>query len=241
MTEKLSLEEKFETIKGNLLFINEQIAQAAKESGRTREDIRLMAVTKTVEPIFINHAIDCGIDLIGENKVQEFLSKREHLHLLNCQAHLIGHLQTNKVRQIVGQVQMIQSVDSIKLAKEISKQSVKQSVITDCLLEVNIGREESKSGVNYDCVMQLIEQIAPLEGIRVKGLMAIPPICQENSELRKYFEKMNDLFIDIKSQNIDNIYMHILSMGMSGDYIQAIKSGSNMVRIGSSIFGARLY
>ncbi|MGN1418523.1 MAG: YggS family pyridoxal phosphate-dependent enzyme [Acutalibacteraceae bacterium] len=241
MTEKLSVEERFETIESNLAVIRSNIADAAKKSGRKPEDITLMAVTKTVEPIFINHAIDCNIGLIGENKVQEFLSKEEYLKLENCKVHLIGHLQTNKVKQIVGKVEMIQSLDSVKLAKEISKQSINKGVTTKCLIEVNVGREESKTGIGYDEVMRIIEEITNLEAVRIEGLMAIPPICENSAKLSEYFTKMHDLFIDIKAQNIDNINMNILSMGMSGDYKQAILCGSNMVRVGSSIFGPRLY
>ncbi|MCM1363470.1 MAG: YggS family pyridoxal phosphate-dependent enzyme [Faecalibacterium sp.] len=241
MTRNLSVEERFLNIEHNLRYINDQIEQAAKKSGRTKEDITLMAVTKTVEPMFINHAIACGINLIGENKVQEFLSKEEYLKLDKCDAHLIGHLQTNKVKQIVGKVSMIQSVDSVKLAREISKQSVKNNVVTKCLIEVNVGEEESKSGIAYDNVMPLIEEIVSLESIKVEGLMAIPPICDDNQKLCEYFEKMNALFIDIKGQNIDNIDMSVLSMGMSGDYREAIACGATMVRVGSSIFGPRLY
>ncbi|MBQ8028933.1 MAG: YggS family pyridoxal phosphate-dependent enzyme [Clostridia bacterium] len=241
MTEKLSVEKRFSDISYNLEVIKSNISSAAKESGRKAEDITLMAVTKTVEPIFINHAIDCGIDLIGENKVQEFLSKEEYLKLDKCKAHLIGHLQTNKVKQIVGKVEMIQSVDSLKLANEISKQCVKQNISCKCLLEVNIGEEESKTGISYDKTMFLLEEILKLEGIKVCGLMTIPPICDSEKELFEYFNKMHDLFIDIKRQNIDNIDMSVLSMGMSGDYKEAILCGSNMVRVGSSIFGPRLY
>lgn len=241
MTEKLSVEKRFSDIEYNLEVIRSNIASAAKESGRKAEDIRLMAVTKTVEPIFINHAIKCGIDLIGENKVQEFLSKKEYLELQSCEAHLIGHLQTNKVKQIVTEVSMIQSVDSIKLAKEISKHSIKNGITTDCLIEINIGEEESKTGLAYDSIMPLIEEISLMDGIKVKGLMSIPPICEDNKELFSYFDKMNKLFIDIKGQNIDNIDMSILSMGMSGDYREAIICGSNLVRVGSSIFGRRIY
>lgn len=241
MTEKLSVEERFLNIEHNLEYINHRIEASAKESGRTRGDIKLMAVTKTVEPIFINHAIDCGIDLIGENKVQEFLSKKEYLKLENCKAHLIGHLQTNKVRQIIGQVSMIQSVDSLKLAREIEKQAQKLGITADCLIEVNVGNEESKTGIDFSSVMPLLEEISSMNGVCVKGLMAIPPICSEREELLKYFEKMHRLFVDIKAQNIDNINMQILSMGMSGDYNEAILCGANLVRIGSSIFGPRLY
>lgn len=241
MTEKLSIEQRFSNIENNLEVIRNKIDVAAKKSGRSASDITLMAVTKTVEPIFINHAIECGIDLIGENKVQEFLSKEEYLKLENCRAHLIGHLQTNKVKQIVGRVEMIQSLDSLKLAKEISKQSVGKGVVTKCLVEVNVGSEESKTGIAFSEVMPLLEQVSSMPSIKIEGLMAIPPICENTAELSGYFTKMHDLFIDIKSQNIDNIDMNILSMGMSGDYELAIEGGANLVRVGSSIFGPRLY
>lgn len=241
MTEKLSVEERFSNIEHNLEVIRQNIALAAEKSGRKAEDIKLMAVTKTVEPIFINHSIEHGIDLIGENKVQEFMGKKDFLKLGNCSAHLIGHLQTNKVKQIVGEVSMIQSVDSMKLAKEISKQSLNKGVTTNCLIEVNIGEEESKTGISFDSVMTLVEEIASLEAIKVKGLMAIPPICEDEKQLFAFFNKMHRLFIDIRTQNIDNIDMSILSMGMSGDYCQAIECGANLVRVGSSIFGKRLY
>ena len=241
MTEKLSVEERFQNIEHNLEYINSRIAEAAEKSGRKPCDVKLMAVTKTVEPIFINHAIDCGIDLIGENKVQEFLSKKDYLKLENCKAHLIGHLQTNKVRQIAGQVSMIQSVDSLKLAREIEKQSQKLGITTDCLIEVNVGDEESKTGIDFSGVLPLLEEISSMTSVCVRGLMAIPPICAEKTRLCKYFEKMHSLFVDIKAQNIDNINMQILSMGMSGDYYEAILCGANLVRIGSSIFGPRLY
>ncbi|MDD6526731.1 MAG: YggS family pyridoxal phosphate-dependent enzyme [Oscillospiraceae bacterium] len=241
MMERFSVEEGFSNIEHNLSVIRENIKIAAEKSGRTAEDIKLMAVTKTVEPVFINHAIECGIDLIGENKVQEFLSKEEFLNLDNCKVHLIGHLQTNKVKQIVGKVEMIQSVDSIRLAREISKQSEKLGICTDCLIEVNIGEEESKTGIAYDEVMRLIEEIISLPSIKIQGLMSIPPICENVSDLCKYFEKMNRLFIDIKAKNIDNINMSVLSMGMSGDYKEAVACGANLVRIGSSIFGPRMY
>lgn len=241
MMERFSVEEGFSNIEHNLSVIRENIKIAAEKSGRTAEDIKLMAVTKTVEPVFINHAIECGIDLIGENKVQEFLSKEEFLNLDNCKVHLIGHLQTNKVKQIVGKVEMIQSVDSIRLAREISKQSEKLGICTDCLIEVNIGEEESKTGIAYDEVMRMIEEIISLPSIKVQGLMSIPPICENVSDLCKYFEKMNRLFIDIKAKNIDNISMSVLSMGMSGDYKEAVACGANLVRIGSSIFGPRMY
>jgi pyridoxal phosphate enzyme (YggS family) len=239
--ETLSLEERFNCIEHNVKVIKDKIAVAARESGRNPEDVKLMAVTKTVEPMFINHAIECGIDLIGENKVQEFLSKKPYLKLDSCSAHLIGHLQTNKVRQIINEVDMIQSVDSIKLAKEISKRSQASDIITDCLIEVNIGDEESKTGLDVNLLQEMLHEISLLPNIKVKGLMTIPPICDDENELNKYFSKMNEIFIDIKSKKLDNIDMCILSMGMSGDYEAAVRNGSNLVRVGSAIFGPRIY
>lgn len=239
--ELLSVEQRFKNIEYNIEFIKEKIAQAALESGRDASDVRFMAVTKTVEPIFINHAIECGIDLIGENKVQEFLGKREHLKLDGVQSHLIGHLQTNKVRQIVGQVDMIQSVDSVKLAKEISKRSVMADCVTDCLIEINIGNEDSKSGLELSLLDETLHEISLLPGICVKGLMTIPPFDCDEVQLNKYFSKMHELFIDIKAKKLDNMDVSVLSMGMSSDYQAAIRNGSTLVRVGSAIFGQRLY
>ena len=239
--EILSLEERFENIEHNIRTIKEKIVSAAKEAGRNPDEIKLMAVTKTVEPVFINHAIECGIDLIGENKVQEFLSKKPYLKLDNCKAHLIGHLQTNKVRQIISEVDMIQSVDSIKLAKEISKRAHALGITVDCLIEVNIGDEESKTGLDMELLYETLNEVSLLPGIKVKGLMTIPPICENNTILCKYFEKIHNIYVDIKEKKLDNINMNILSMGMSGDYYEAILCGSNLVRIGSSIFGPRIY
>lgn len=150
-------------------------------------DIRFMAVTKTVEPVYINHALSLGISLIGENKVQEYLGKREYLNLAHCEKHLIGHLQTNKVRQIVGEVDMIESVDSLRLAQEISRQSMKREITTPVLLEVNIGGEESKTGMAPAELEETACAIAQMPGIQVCGLMAIPPICEEESVLRGFF------------------------------------------------------
>lgn len=239
--EILSLEERFNNIEHNIRVIKEKIAVAAKDVGRDPDEIKLMAVTKTVDPIFINHAIKCGIDLIGENKVQEFLSKKEFLNLENCKAHLIGHLQTNKVRQIIDEVDMIQSVDSVKLAKEISKRAENAGITVDCLVEVNIGNEESKTGLDIKLLYDTLYEIAAMPGIKIKGLMTIPPICDDDVTLCEYFSKMHEIFIDIKSKKLDNIDMCILSMGMSGDYEAAVRNGSNLVRVGSAIFGPRIY
>ena len=231
----------FTDVEYNYKKINEDIAEAAQKVGKKREDITFLAATKTVDAATINHAISLGLDHIGENRVQELLSKYEDYDLDNCSLQFIGHLQTNKVRQIVGKVDLIQSVDSVKLAKEIAAQSLKRNITTNILVEVNIGREENKSGVMPEQLDELLAKLSEIEAIRVKGLMAIPPICDFAQENRKFFDKMRNIFLDIRSKNIDNISMDILSMGMSGDYAEAIKCGANMVRIGSALFGARNY
>lgn len=239
--EWLSDEERFSAISENLKIIRNDIGQAAIKSGRTPEEINLMAVTKTVESRFINHAIDCGIKMIGENKVQEFLLKEPELKLDLCKPHLIGHLQSNKVKKIVGKVDTIQSVDSIGIAAEIGKRSLEAGVITKILLEVNVGNEESKFGFSIDEVFERACEISEIKGVCIDGLMCVAPICEKESELRAIFSNMHTMFIDIGAKNIDNINMNILSMGMSGDYKLAILEGANLVRVGSAIFGARNY
>ncbi|MBR2100878.1 MAG: YggS family pyridoxal phosphate-dependent enzyme [Eubacterium sp.] len=233
-------EKRIEQTIDNYKRVKNQVAEAAIKANRNPDDVRLMCVTKTVEAEYINPVLDMGADLIGENRVQEFLGKKDALHLERVEKHLIGHLQSNKAKQIVGEVDMIESVDSIKLAKEISRQSVIKEVNTNILVEVNVGKEESKSGIFIEGLEELLYQIAELPNIRVKGLMTIPPICDEN-EARRYFASMFKSFVDIKDKRIDNIDMEILSMGMSGDYESAIAEGSNIVRVGSAIFGARKY
>ena len=239
--EKSFLEKRKADIQYNLDVINEKIAESAIKSGRNPSDIQLMAVTKTVDPIFINYALDYGVNMIGENRVQEMLRKKPDLHLDNVQKHLIGHLQTNKAGQIVGEVDMIQSVDSLKIAKEIAKQSAKKGITTDVLLEINIGDEESKTGFSKSEFMENLYRIAEIPELKVNGLMTIPPICDNNTILCEFFENIYNIYVDIKAKKLDNIDMNILSMGMSGDYEQAILCGSNLVRIGSSIFGPRIY
>lgn len=240
MERSLIDEERVKATVENYKRVKENVLNAAQRAGRSPDDVRLMCVTKTVEPEYINPVLDFGADLIGENRVQEYLGKRDALHLGGVEKHLIGHLQTNKVKQIVGEVDLIQSVDSLKLAREISRVSAKKGITSDILVEVNIGDEESKSGISVDGVYELLCEIAELENIRIKGLMTIPPICSEN-EARKYFYLMHKTFVDIREKSLDNINMEILSMGMSGDYEAAIAEGSNIVRVGSAIFGARKY
>lgn len=233
--------QRMAAVEENYKRVLDRVNEAAVKAGRSTDDVRLMAVTKTVESPYINRAIELGADLIGENRVQEYLGKKYELHLDGVEKHLIGRLQTNKVKYIVGEVDMIESVDSLKLAQEISKQSVKRGVVTPVLVEVNIGKEESKSGIFIEQLHDLLCEIASLEAVKVKGLMTIPPICDSESEVRKYFEAMHQSFIDIKDEKIDNIDMEILSMGMSGDFEAAVSEGSNIVRVGSAIFGARHY
>ncbi len=235
------MEKLFNNIEYNYKTICEKIADAAIKSGRKPEDITFLAATKTVDAELINYAISLGLDHIGENKVQELLSKYDKYDLDHADLHFIGHLQTNKVRQLVGKVSTIQSVDSLKLASEISRQSEKLGIITKILIEVNVGEEAAKSGVKPEELLELLYQIADLPSISVEGLMAIPPICENEQKIRRYFEIMRNLFIDISKKNIDNISMNTLSMGMSSDFKEAILEGATLVRIGSSLFGKRNY
>ena len=223
----------------NYKIISDNIAVAAQKAGKNYEDIILLAATKTVDVDVINHAIKSGIKYIGENRVQEFLSKNDDY--LPVHKHFIGHLQTNKVKDIIDKVELIHSVDSYKLAEEISRQAVKRGIEIDVLLEINIGDEQSKSGFSYDQAIEATEKIAKLKGIKINGLMAIPPICENAEENRQYFAKMKKLFIDIDNKKIDNSSMKILSMGMSDDYKIAIEEGANMVRLGTALFGRRNY
>ena len=195
-----------------------------------------MAVTKTVEPEKVNFAVSQGITLLGENRVQEYLSKKDSYDK-SAKVHIIGHLQTNKVKYIINDVDMIQSVDSLKLANEINRLAEKNSRVMDVLLEVNIGDEASKSGVSAQALYELAGQISVLDNIRIRGLMAIPPIGADES----VFEHMKELFEGLKEKKLRNMQADVLSMGMSGDYELAIKHGSNLVRIGTKLFGARKY
>lgn len=223
----------------NYQIIKEDIASAALASGRKPEDIIILAATKTVGADMINYAVKNGIKYIGENRVQEFLGK--YSDLAPVKKHFIGHLQKNKVKYIIDKVEMIESVSSVSLAEEISKQAVKNNLKMDILLEVNIGKEESKSGFFEEEISEAVYKIAEMPGISVKGLMAIPPVCAEKDGNSKYFYKMHKLFIDIGGKKIDNSSMDFLSMGMSGDYRDAVLGGSNIVRIGTALFGERNY
>ncbi len=240
MTEK-SYPEIFAQVEENYKYINEKIAEAAIKSGRTREDITFLAATKTVDTEVINHAISLGLDHIGENRVQELLDKYDRYDLTDCDLQFIGRLQTNKVKYIIDKVSQIQSCDKISQLNEISKQAKKHGKVMNVLVEVNVGREENKGGVDPDALYEFIDEARLLDGIHINGLMAIPPICEDEALLKKYFSEMNQFFVDIKAKNMDNVNMLCLSMGMSSDYALAIECGATMVRVGSSLFGKRIY
>lgn len=224
----------------NVRAIMQQVRDTALQAGRDPSEVQVMAVTKTVDPVLVNAAIGAGITLLGENKAQELCAKYDSYHKDGVQIHFIGHLQTNKIRQIVDKVSMVESVDSIKLAREIDRHCAAIGKVMDVLLEVNIGREENKTGIFPEFLPALLEEAGKLEHIRVRGLMTIPPVCETEEEVLQYFSQMRQLFIDIK-QKYDNISMEILSMGMSADYLAAVRCGSNIVRIGTAMFGQRNY
>lgn len=242
MTENCSSEQtaRAQEIARNLDAVRARIEQAARVSGRSADAVTLVAVTKTMPASDVNAALVHGVRVFGENRVQELLGKLPDIRLGEGQcAHLIGHLQTNKVRQVIDKVAMIQSVDSVHLAEEIDKQAAKRGLRMDVLIEVNIGGEEAKSGVPPQDLPALLEAAAGFPHLRVCGLMAVPPVCADKEAVRPYFRAMRKLFIDIAPKKSDNISMHILSMGMSGDFDIAIEEGSTMVRVGTAIFGRR--
>lgn len=227
-------------IKDNLNLVEERIKTACIKAGRKREEVTLIAVSKTKPVSAIEEVMQEGITHFGENKVQELASKYEVLDK-NLHWHLIGHLQTNKVKYIVDKVVLIHSVDSLKLAEQINKEAAKKGIICDILIEVNVAKEESKYGVYEESLHDLIVEAAKLENIRVKGLMTIAPFVEEPEKNRMYFRKLRQLCVDIKSKNIDNVSMNILSMGMTGDYEVAIEEGATLIRVGTGIFGERDY
>lgn len=227
------------TIGKNYISVKERVAAAAVKSGRKPEDIMLVAVSKTKPVEEIKQAVEAGAHILGENKVQEVMAKYDEIP--HVQWHLIGHLQTNKVKYIIDKVKMIHSVDSLKLAEEISKRALKANVIMNVLVEINIGGEASKSGVTPQEAEDLCVEISKLKGIKIKGLMTVAPFVENPQETRVYFKKMNKLFVDIRAKNYDNIDMVYLSMGMTNDFEVAIEEGANIVRVGTAIFGARNY
>lgn len=231
----------FSYIAANVETVREKIARAAQKAGRRPEEITLMAVTKTMPAEAIAAAFDCGITLFGENRVQELVDKLPQLDMTGRSAHIIGHLQTNKVKTIIDKADMIQSLDSLRLAQEIDRQAETAGKIMDVLVELNIGEEPSKSGVLQQELNGFLGDLSAFSHIRVRGLMAIPPFCPDKEKTRPYFAQIQKLFIDISQKKSDNKLMNILSMGMSSDFEVAIEEGSTMIRVGTSIFGKRNY
>ena len=227
-------------LKENLANVEKNIEQACKNAGRSRDEVTLIAVSKTKPVEMLQEIYDENIRDFGENKVQELCSKMGQLPS-DIRWHMIGHLQRNKVKYIVGKVELIHSVDTYRLAEEINIQAKKQNVIVPILVEVNIAHEESKFGISAEDAILLVEEISKLENIRIKGLMTIAPYVENPEDNRLYFRKIKQLSVDITNKNIDNVFMEILSMGMTGDYEVAIEEGATMVRVGTGIFGARNY
>ena len=255
----------FEYIENNLAEINERINKAKLKRDNSdinlydlETDVRLLAVTKTVEPEKINYAISKGVNLIGENRVNELLEKYDKLDRANLSIHFIGNLQTNKVKYIIDKVDMIQSVNSLKLAEEINRRAEQHNIVMDVLIELNVGDEDTKIGIFPKDTEKFVADLRNLKNIKIKGLMAIPPVCasctnnsginvqnQEKAEIMRYFREVNKIFVDISAKKLDNIYnadnvdMRIMSIGMSNDFEEAIMCNANIVRIGTAIFGDR--
>ena len=229
------------SIAENVAAIRAKMDAAARKSGRDPKEILLCAATKMNGADAVRQAIRAGVDLCGENRVQELVQKQKENAYEGAPVHFIGHLQTNKVKQVVGKVDLIQSVDSLRLLKAIDAEAAKQGIVQDILLEVNVGREESKSGFEVSEVLPLLEQISEFPHIFVRGLMAIPPISQNSGDNRKFFQKILQLSVDIRAKKYDNVLVNCLSMGMSDDYEDAIACGSTMIRVGTAIFGKRNY
>ena len=221
--------------------VKANIAAAAEKADKRPEDIYLVAASKMNDSGRVREAIAAGIRICGENRVQEMVEKQAQGAYEGAELHFIGHLQKNKVKQVVGLASLIQSADSLELIRLIDKTALSRGIVQDILLEVNIGAEASKSGFSPAELPSALDSIARLDAVRVRGLMTIPPICSSRQEIEPYFVQMKQLFIDICGKKYDNIRMDFLSMGMSADYETAIACGANMVRVGSAIFGKRIY
>lgn len=227
-------------IKDNIELVKKNIKEACERSGRDVAGANLIAVSKTKPIEMLKEAYEAGCRDFGENKVQEILDKYEDMPA-DTRFHMIGHLQRNKVKYIVDKVYLIHSVDSLRLAEEISKEALKKNVKVNILVEVNVAKEESKFGTTVEETISLVEKIVALPGIFVKGLMTIAPYVENSEENRQYFVSLRQLSVDIKNKNIDNVSMDILSMGMTGDYVVAVEEGATYVRVGTGIFGERDY
>ncbi len=226
--------------KENYLRVLDKVSEDMKKAGRDVSECTLVAVSKTKPLELLKEAYEAGCRDFGENYVQELIDKIPQMPE-DIRWHMIGHLQTNKVKYLIGKTYLIHSVDTVKLAREIGKQSEKAGIVTDILLEVNVAGEESKFGFISENLIDGVREISEIPGVRVNGLMTSAPICENPEENRIYFQKLRQLSIDIKNQNIDNVNMGFLSMGMSGDYEVAIDEGSTFVRVGTAIFGERDY
>lgn len=224
----------------NLELVRKNIDRACKSVNRKPSEVTLIAVSKTKPVDMLKEVYDTGIREFGENYVQELVEKTDVLPK-DINWHMIGHLQRNKVKYIVGNTTMIHSVDSLRLAEEISKESVKKGVTTDILIEINVAKEDNKYGYTLENCYDDLEQIAVLPNIRIRGLMTSAPFVENPEQNRKYFRQLKQLSVDINAKNIDNVYMDTLSMGMTNDYVVAIQEGATMVRVGTAIFGARNY
>lgn len=227
-------------IQGNLHTVEANIKAAYERSGRARDDVKLIAVSKTKPVEMLREAYDAGCRDFGENKVQELIEKYEQMPK-DIRWHMIGHLQRNKVKYIVDKVCLIHSVDSLRLAEEISKEAIRKNVTVSILIEINVAKEESKFGVMTEAAVSLVEAISQLPNITVKGLMTIAPYVENSEENRLYFAKLKQIYVDIIHKNIDNVCMEELSMGMTGDYEVAIEEGATLIRVGTGIFGERQY
>ena len=228
------------SVKENLNKVRGMIKSACAEAGRDESEVTLIAVSKTKPNEMIMEAYEDGVRDFGENYVQELVDKMESLPK-DIRWHMIGHLQRNKVKYVVGKVALIHAVDSMRLAEEINKEAGKLGIVQDILIEVNMGREETKFGVYEEDAIALVKEIATLPNVRIKGLMTSAPYVVESDENLKIFHKIMGLAVDIRNENVDNVYMGVMSMGMSQDFVAAIKEGSTMVRVGSLIFGERNY
>ena len=224
----------------NYRAVEEKVRNACKKAGRSREEVTLIAVSKTKPVSMIEELLPLGVRDFGENKVQELTAKEEVLPK-DIRWHMIGHLQRNKVKYVIDKACMIHSVDSLRLAQEISKEAVKHDLVMPVLIEVNVAGEESKFGVSVEEAPSLVEEAAKLSGIQVKGLMTIAPNVDDPEENRNVFRNLRKLSVDIREKNFDNVTMNVLSMGMTGDYEVAIEEGATHVRVGTGIFGERNY
>ena len=229
------------SIAENIRVIRETMAQAAKAAGREPSEVLLCAATKMNDAAAVREAVAAGVDCCGENRVQELTQKLAEGAYTGKPVHFIGHLQTNKVKQVVGKVDLIESVDRMELLECIEKTAAKLGIVQPILLEVNIGAEESKSGFSQEEIWQTVEKMADFPHCRLRGLMAIPPVSEHPGDNRIFFRQMRQLFVDISEKKYDNVDMECLSMGMSGDYADAIAEGATMIRVGTAIFGPRNY